>query len=190
MRVIAGKVKGRKLKAPSGLDTRPLTDMIKEALFNVWGKNIENAELLDLFAGSGSVGIEALSRGAQNVIFVDNSPKATRVIRENVVSCGFIDFCKIYRNDVFRAIYLLDRSRTKFDFIYVDPPFTNERIFDEVISTLDEVNILKEDGIMVIRTRRSKDMPAELEHLTRYRLKTYGESSLHYYAISGEVSDK
>ena len=126
MRVISGTARGKRLKAPRGTDTRPITDMIKEALFNVIGDNIVGASLLDLFAGSGSVGIEALSRGAQMVIFIDNHIKSVNTIRENLSNCGFKEDYELYRNDVFRALEILRQRQIKFDYIYADPPFTHQ----------------------------------------------------------------
>lgn len=187
MRVIAGKARGKRLKAPPGDTTRPVTDMIKEALFNVWGESIQGAAFLDLFAGSGSMGIEALSRGARNVIFVDNNARAVGIIKENLLNCHFSEGFEVHRNDVFRAINILQTRGTKFDLIYVDPPFTNEAIFDKVMKVLDEAQILEQNGIMVIRTYKKKTLPMSLNHLSKYRSNDYGESVLHYYRSNEEV---
>lgn len=188
MRVIAGSVKGRKLKAPAGLHTRPITDMIKEALFNVWGPAIHDAAVLDLFAGSGSVGIEALSRGAEKSVFVDNDLHAVRIIKENLDVCGFATGYEIMRNDVFKVLENLHRHGQQFDLIYVDPPFSNEKIFHKVMTVLGESNVLKEDGILVIRTKKQKELADRFDHLERYRKNTYGESTLHYYCMTKEDS--
>jgi 16S rRNA (guanine966-N2)-methyltransferase len=180
LRVISGSAKGKKLKAPGGLNTRPITDLIKGALFNVWGAKVAGAKLLDLFAGSGSVGIEALSRGAQKVVFVDNSWEAVQVIKDNLNNCRFDPIFTIYRSDVIQAVRLLNRQGNRFNLIYIDPPFTNEMIFDQVMVALAEVDILEPDGIIVIRTPRKRDLPDFLS-LHKYRQSGYGESSLHYY---------
>jgi len=183
LRVIAGSAKGKRLKAPSGLETRPITDMVKEALFNVLGSDIKDARFLDLFAGSGSVGIEALSRGASQVIFVDNNPMAVRIIYENLDNCGFGDNYEVYCNDALRALTILDKRKVKFDYIYVDPPFTVEGIFMDVMKKLDQVQIIEPQGIIIIRTRRHKELPSAFSCLQRYRLNYYGESALHYYSL-------
>ncbi|MGI6468873.1 MAG: 16S rRNA (guanine(966)-N(2))-methyltransferase RsmD [Syntrophomonadaceae bacterium] len=183
MRVIAGSAKGKRLKAPSGRETRPITDMVKEALFNVLGPGIKDARFLDLFAGSGSVGIEALSRGAAIAVFVDNNPKAVRIIYENLDNCGFGDNYEVYCNDVLRALTILDKRKAKFDYIYVDPPFNVEGIFMDVMKKLDQVEIMAPQGIIIIRTRRHKELPASFNCLKRYRLNYYGESALHYYSL-------
>lgn len=186
MRVISGSAKGKKLKAPSGLKTRPITDMIKEALFNVWGSRIENSNLLDLFAGSGSVGIEALSRGAQKVVFIDNSGEAVKTIWENLNNCKFESGFEVYRRDVFQVLKQFERQGLSFDLIYIDPPFTNDSLFYKVMDSINEVELLASEGIVVIRTPRKKQMPPSFHRLFKYRVSHYGESSLHYYCWQEE----
>ncbi len=183
MRVIAGCAKGKRLKAPSGNTTRPITDMIKEALFNVIGPQIQDARFLDLFSGSGSVGIEALSRGAQQVIFIDNNPGAVRIIYENLDNCGFGDDYEVYCNDVLRGLNVLHKNGAKFDYIYVDPPFTVEGIFMDVMKKLDQVDLLQPQGTIIIRTRRHKELPQAFSRLIKYRHNYYGESAMHYYSL-------
>jgi 16S rRNA (guanine(966)-N(2))-methyltransferase RsmD len=160
--------------------------MIKEALFNVLGNRVMESDFLDLFAGSGSVGIEALSRGANKVVFVDSSGEAIKVIKENIANCGLASDCELYRSDVFKALDLIQRHGTRFDLIYIDPPFTNQRIFNEVMGVVGNLNILKYDGIVVIRTPRKKDIPPIFNQLQRYRVSNYGESNLNYYSIHEE----
>jgi len=190
MRVITGKAKGKRLKVPPGMNTRPVTDMIKEAIFNVIGPEIKGAAFLDLFAGSGSVGIEALSRYADKVIFIDNDRYAVKTILHNLKSCGFAEGYEVYRSDVFKAIEILQRRGLKFKYIYVDPPFTDDAIFDKVINALNKADILTEKGILIIRTRRKRELPSRLSRLVKYRISDYGESSLHYYCLSEEAMDR
>ena len=184
MRVISGTARGKRLKAPRGMDTRPITDMIKEALFNVLGSSIAGASLLDLFAGSGSVGIEALSRGAEQVIFIDNSNQSVKIISDNLNNCGFSENYELYRSDVFRAIEILKRRGLKFDYIYADPPFTVESIFIPLLELLDRTPLFAEEGSLIIRSSRKKTLPVKLSRLEEYRLDNYGKSSLHYYRLS------
>jgi 16S rRNA (guanine966-N2)-methyltransferase len=180
LRVISGSAKGKRLKAPAGLNTRPITDMIKEALFNVLGARVSEAKLLDLFAGSGSVGIEALSRGAEIVAFVDNSNEAVKIVKENLNNCKFTSGYQVLRSDVFKALEILKRHDNKFDLVYIDPPFTNEKIFNEIMRAIAKTDVLEPDGIVIIRTPRRKEMPL-FTGLDNYRSNHYGESSLHYY---------
>lgn len=186
MRVISGRAKGKRLKAPPGTNTRPLTDMIKESLFNVLGSDVSGSNFLDLFAGSGAVGIEALSRNAGRVLFVEKDNHAVRVIKENLINCGFIEGYEVHRNDVFKALDIIRKRRLLFEYIYVDPPFTNEPIFDEVLQALDKAEILGGEGIIIIRTHRKKTLPLRLQNLEKYRVNDYGESTLHYYCFNEE----
>lgn len=184
LRVISGSAKGKKLKAPAGLTTRPITDMIKEALFNILGSSVTGSHFLDLFAGSGSIGIEALSRGANRVIFIDRDAAANRIIYHNLNACGFnVEKFEVHRNDVLSAINLLQKRNIKFDFIYIDPPFTEEGIFEQILLKIDSSNIIDEEGKLIIRTRRNKRLPENLQQISRYRVNNYGESALHFYQL-------
>lgn len=181
MRVIAGKAKGRALVAPEGFDTRPITAMMKEALFSMWQFRIQDADFLDLFAGSGSMGIEAISRGARRAVFVEMNQKAIDVIKQNVKTCKFTEEAVIYKDDVFRRIEWLKNNGESFDIIYLDPPFTVDEIFHPVLEAVTGAGILKEDGIIAIRTLKEKDMPEEINNLKKYKFKVYGISAIHFY---------
>lgn len=184
MRVIAGSVKGRKLKAPPGQETRPITDRIKEALFNVLGSDIIDTDFLDLFAGSGSVGIEALSRGARRAVFVDNSKIAVKVMKENITACKFTEQAQICEMDVFRAVNFLEQKKKNFEYIYIDPPFKNDKIFHKIMDELGETGLLSEDGILIIRTQKNKELAQQFKNLIQYRYNHYGESCLNYYRLT------
>lgn len=124
MRVIAGKAKGHPLAAPGGMNTRPITDKIKGALFNSWQLQIVDSKFLDIFAGSGSMGIEAISRGAEKVVFVEKNRGAVDIIKKNLTACKFTNGYKVYKDDVFHRIECLKTEGEQFDIIYLDPPFT------------------------------------------------------------------
>ena len=186
LRIISGQAKGRKILAPKGLETRPITDMIKGALFNVWGNGVQQSHFLDLFAGSGSVGLEALSRGAQLVVFVDTSKTAVKTIRQNLALCGFNVNFEIYSKDVFLVLPVLHRRNLKFDYIYVDPPFTDTAIFAKIIPALDPGSLLTPDGCIVIRSAKNIDLPQQSKFLQKFRADKYGDSVLHYYRLMGE----
>lgn len=183
MRVIAGKARGHPLIAPDGLNTRPVTDMIKEALFSSWQMKLEGSHFLDLFAGSGSMGIEAMSRGAEKTVFVEKDHKAIEIIKKNLSSCKFTDGYIIYKDDVFHRIEHLKSEGEQFDIIYLDPPFTIDSIFVPVMETLSDGKLLREDGIIVIRTRKDKEMPDEIGKLEKCKFKRYGISGVHYYTV-------
>ncbi len=190
MRVISGRAKGKRLQAPRGKNTRPITDMIKEALFNVLGADIVDSVFLDLFAGSGSVGIEALSRGAERVLFVDSSAEALNTINNNLNNCGLNEAAEVYRNDVFRVLAILEKGLVKFDYIYVDPPFDQEHLFNKVMDRLGAGIILHPEGIVIIRAQRKKNMREKYNVLSRFRLNQYGESVLHYYCLDKEEKEE
>ena len=159
MRVSAGKAKGRALIAPKGLNTRPITQMMKEALFSIWQFKIRDANFLDLFAGSGSMGIEAISRGAKKATFVELDQNAIDVIKQNIRTCKFNNQeAVVYKDDVFRRIKLLEQSKERFDIIYLDPPFTVDEIFHPVLEAVASADILNEDGVIAIRTLKQKEI--------------------------------
>ncbi len=181
MRVIAGTAKGRRLIAPEGLDTRPVTSKIKEALFNIWQMEIAGADFLDLFAGSGSIGIEAMSRGAKRVVFVEKDWRAVNAIKQNLSTCKFQEGCRVYRDDVFRRIERLKEDGDMFDIIYLDPPFAIDNIFLPVLEALSSGEILACEGTLAIRARREKEMPDAIGALKKFKQKHYGLSSVHFY---------
>lgn len=180
--MIAGKAKGRLLVAPKGLSTRPITAVIKEALFNILQTQIVGSRFLDLFAGSGSIGIEAISRGAENVVFVEKEQNAINTIKKNLAACKFQNGYEIYRDDVFRRIKRLDDNGYMFDIIYLDPPFTEDKIFLPVMETLSNTNLIAKGGIIVIRTRKEKRMPDTINALYKCKFKNYGLSNLYFYS--------
>ena len=183
MRVITGLAKGRRLKSPPGKNTRPITGRIKEALFSVIGADIEDSCFLDLFAGSGSVGIEAFSRGAAEVVFVENNSKAVMIIYENLGNCGFKNRFTVLDQDALSAVTGLDKRKAKFDYVYIDPPFTLEGIFIRIMKKVDEADILNQSSSVIIRTPRNLELPTALSRLSKYRHNYYGESALHYYLL-------
>ena len=187
MRVISGVAKGRRLFAPKGMETRPITSKIKESLFNIWQTKIKGAFFLDLFAGSGSMGVEALSRGAEKVVFVEKSRSAVEVIKKNLAVCGFHSGYELYRDDVFRRINLLSQRQDKFDIVYLDPPFTKPEIFVPVIESLGNAKILASEGMAVIRIRKDIAFPETIGNLCRFRQKIYGISVINFYSYGGVI---
>ncbi len=150
MRVISGSARGLNLKTPSGLDTRPTAARIKESLFNIISSsfNIEDSDFIDLFAGSGAIGIEALSRGAAKAVFVDSSEKSIKVINENIKSAKFEDKAEVIKSDVFSAIKRLNRKNADFDFIFMDPPYKAD-VIESVLKYIYDYRLLKCNGIII-----------------------------------------
>ena len=184
MRIIAGKARSRKIVAPEGLNTRPVTDKIRESLFNIWQADIYDCHFLDLFSGSGCMALEALSRGAERVVMVDKSKDSERVIKQNLKSTGLGELNhQLMCEDVFGAIKKLDNRGEKFDIIYIDPPFTVDEIFYPVMEAVADSDLLAEDGMVVIRTIDKKEMLQEFGKLSKYREKAYGLSTVHFYCM-------
>lgn len=182
MRIIAGTARGRTIDAPRGRETRPVTDMIRESLFNIWQFAIEDAELLDLFAGSGCMGIEALSRGARKVVMVDAGAEPVRVMKANLAKTGLATRPnEVLKADVFDVIERFGRTHRTFDIVYVDPPFTEAEIFAPLMEALSNGALLKEGGTLAIRSSKRMDLPEAIGVLTKVREKRYGASTVHFY---------
>lgn len=187
MRIIAGDARGKVIEAPEGMDTRPVTDKIRQALFNIWQFDIRDTSFLDLFSGSGSMGLEALSRKADRVVMVEKSRKAADVIRRNLKACRFENRnVRVLEEDVFQAIADLKKRHETFDRIYLDPPYTVESIFDPVMEALGDGELLNPDGEIVIRSLNTKPMKERYGKLRKYREKTWGISTAHFYKIQQE----
>ena len=154
MRVITGKARGRKLREPAGMNIRPTTDMVKESVFNIIQFKTEGARVLDLFAGTGQLGIEALSRGAEECVFVDKSEEALKLVRENLKITGLEDRARVVRGD--SLSYL--RSGEKFDIVFVDPPYDTD-LLDQSLNLATGFDILRENGIIICESRKEKPVP-------------------------------
>ncbi len=178
MRVISGIAKGTKLETLNGNNTRPTLDRVKEALFNILQQNILDAVVLDLFSGSGALGIEAISRGAKFSIMCDKSNEAIRIIERNIKKTHFEENTKIIKNDYIKALNSLQEY--KFDIIFIDPPYEAKYGVD-AINKIIELNLLSKNGIIVLETDNEK---RELENLEKiddvnvYDLRKYGRVHL------------
>lgn len=178
MRVISGKVRGKRLKEPSDYEIRPTTDMVKESLFNIIQFDIEGRRVLDLFAGTGQLGIECLSRGAADCTFVDMSTDAVSLVKSNLNTCGLT--ARVVRDD---SLSFLKRGGS-FDLILIDPPYATELV-EKALDIIYSVDILSEGGIIVCEYPREKilpEMPSPYKKIKEYRygrvkLTTYGKES-------------
>jgi len=175
MRIISGQFKGRKLKTLEGMNTRPTADRVKEALFNILGNKTYDAKILDLFAGSGALGLEALSRGASYCTFVDSSKDAISIIKENIKLCKQEENSKVINKDYVEALRLL---KDKFDIIFVDPPYS-KGIELTVLKNIKE--ILSDDGIIVIETDKSDILDDEINGFLKYDTRKYGRTIISFY---------
>ena len=175
MRVITGTARGRRLKTPEGMDIRPTTDNVKESVFNILQFDIEGRRVLDLFAGTGQLGIECLSRGAKEAVFIDQSRDAVKIVKENLKTCGFS--APVLQQD---AISYLNACG-KFDLIFVDPPY-DAGLYKTVLEKINSIDILSEGGIILCESRRETDMP---EMQAPYYLRKeyrYGKVKLSLYS--------
>lgn len=190
MRVIAGKFRSRTLKSLPGDETRPTYDRLKETLFNVLQSAglVEGAEFLDLFAGTGSIGIEALSRGAQRVCFVESSKKAANVIRANVHSLGIEQEATVYERSAAEALVELARAGERFDVCFIDPPYNSHGAYEQCLRLLATSTLISNNGIVVAEHDKRFDPGEGYGELRRYRTLTQGESSLSFYHVAGATS--
>ena len=177
MRVITGKARGIQLKTPEGMQTRPTADRVKEALFSIIHFDIPGAKVLDLFGGTGQLGIEALSRGADNAVFVDAREDACKIIRENLKRTKLETQGRVVRSDY---LEYLRRSREKFDIIILDPPYA-EVFLENALNCIAEIDILQTGGIIVTERPLGKDLLCEFEGLTRSKDYKYGNTLVTLY---------
>ncbi|MFH1940916.1 MAG: 16S rRNA (guanine(966)-N(2))-methyltransferase RsmD [bacterium] len=149
LRIIGGSAGGRKLLGPRGLEFRPTTGRVKEYIFSCLGDDVKGARLLDLFAGTGSLGIEALSRGAEEVVFVERSSESVRILTKNIERCGFREKAHIVKEDVFRAIPRMAREGEIFHFLLADPPF-KEALLGRILRAISENRKLCPEGLLIV----------------------------------------
>ena len=177
MRVITGKARGVQLKTPEGMQTRPTADRVKEALFSIINFDIPGAKVLDLFGGTGQLGIEALSRGAASAVFVDAREDSCKLIRENLKRTKLEQDAKVIRSDY---LDYLNRCREQYNIIFLDPPYA-EVFLENAIKKITEIDILQSDGIIVAERPLGKELPWEFEGYTRSKDYKYGKVLLTIY---------
>ena len=182
MRIISGKFKGKKINFPEDKTTRPLRDLVKEALFNVITHsnkiniNLKNSVILDLFSGSGSFGLEAISRGAKKCLFVENYPSAILSLNKNIKNLKCQEITHISQSDCFKFIEDLQKDELKLDIIFLDPPYREERI-NFIIEEILKKNILNKNGIIIVH-RHKKDNIKLTKKLKILDLRLYGISKI------------
>ena len=177
MRVITGRARGVQLKTPDGLLTRPTTDRVKEALFSIINFEIPGAKVLDLFGGTGQLGIEALSRGAQSAVFVDAREDACKLIKENLKRTKLEGEGRVVRSDY---LDYLSRCREQYNIIFLDPPYA-EVFLENALKRITEIDILQSDGIIVTERPLGKDLPWEFDGFVRSKDYKYGKTLLTIY---------
>lgn len=188
LRVIGGSARGLRLRSVPGTTTRPITDRVKESLFNIIGADIKSARLLDLFAGTGSVGIEALSRGAEFVLFIDFERRAVATIKANLEMAGFSSRAKVFRDNAFS--FLARTPDRQFDYVYIAPP-QYKGLWKQALQNLDaRLGWLSEDAWIIVQIHPREHEVLPLNHLFEFDRRTYGSTLLLFYKVrpSGEGS--
>lgn len=185
MRVVSGKCKGRILKAVPGSTTRPTTDKVKEAIFNIIGPYFTGGVGLDLFAGSGGLGIEALSRGVDKVIFVDRDGKAIQTIHDNLKTCGFEESAEVYRNDASRALKAIQKRDLAFDYIFLDPPYKKQQLLT-LLDSLEKGNMIVNRGIIVCEHSNEVRLPDSVGKFNVQKREQYGIIHITIYIFENE----
>jgi len=182
MRIISGYLKGKKIKLPKDKKTRPLKDLVKESIFNILVHSnkinckIENAHILDLFSGSGSFGLECISRGAKKVFFNENYSEALKILNENITLLKCKDKVKILDIDCFNLKNVIEKSSYNFDIIFMDPPFKEKKI-NTLIETLLDLKLLKENGLIILH-RKNKEKENLTEKFNIIETRIYGVSKI------------
>jgi 16S rRNA (guanine(966)-N(2))-methyltransferase RsmD len=178
VRIISGRFKSRHLKGTPPAGIRPTSDKLRETVFNILGPRVDGAVFLDGCAGMGAVGIEAISRGASFVYFVDQSRKACQIIRENLKSLEVEQGFEILEIDFSRA---LDRVKTKFNIAFVDPPYEREDIYEACLSKFGSAPLLAEDGLLIIEHSKRKELPDTVGNIRKIRSLVQGDAALAFY---------
>ena len=188
MRVIAGKAKGRQLRRVPGDTTRPITDRVKENLFNILGEWVIQTRWLDLFAGTGQVGIEALSRGANGVLFIDNARLAIKTIYFNLEKTGFLESAQVIKTDSFRFLDL--NLVNPFDVIFIAPP-QYQKLWSRVLTVIDTKpdSYLRRDGMIIVQIDPREYFEVDVKSIQLFDQRRYGNTMLCFYEVSSPTSN-
>ena len=187
VRVITGSAKGRRLQSVKGQKTRPTADRVKESLFSILGGKIREGWFLDLYAGTGAIGIEALSRGAPGAVFVESQRAAVAVIHANLKQVGFHHLAQVYQIDVQRAIPMLAKSELEFTCIFMDPPYGKGQVA-ESLGAIAGQGLARENTLIIAEHERDEPIPDTIETLKRLRVQRYGDTEVSFFAKQDSMS--
>lgn len=180
MRITGGQVRGRRLASSKGLRIRPSSDKVREAIFNLIGQNLTDLKVLDLFAGTGSLGIEALSRGASKVVFIDHSIQSLRLIKKNLALCGYESAGRVLKKDLTRGLRWKYPLLKKFDLVFLDPPY-EKGLITPILKELSEKEILASSSIVIAESSKADDLPTNIKRLKLVDTRLYGETKIAIY---------
>ena len=183
MRVVAGEFRGRKLECLDGIDIRPTLDRVKESLFNIIAIDVLEGDFLDLFSGSGAIGIEAISRGAKEVVFVDESIKSIKVLKNNLEKLKIDKNIEIFNDDCSMVVEKLFKEKRFFDIIFMDPPYS-KGIVQALLKKININKILKEDGTIIVEHDIADILQQKEGDIALVRQKKYGSTMLSFYKIN------
>jgi len=183
MRIVAGQLKGRRLDGPTWDGLRPTSDALRETLFNVLGPTLAGARVLDVFAGTGAVGIEALSRGAASATFIENDPRAVKLLERNLAHVGVANACTIVRDDFMKPRPRRAPHDTRYDLVFLDPPYDIPGLDAAVVAAAAMTTV---GGRVIVEHSRRRVLPDAVTGATRYRVLEAGDSALSFYtAVEG-----
>ena len=189
MRIIAGTAKGIRLKTPKGMKTRPTADRVKESVFGILAARPLDAEVLDLFAGTGNLGLEALSRGASSAMLVDKNSQSIKIMMENAILTDLAGMAVICREDVLQALRRLDGEGKSFDLIFCDPPY-NLGLAPKVLQALETAGVLRDGGVLVLEHSRHEKLPDGLKRIVAYRSEFYGETVVSFFTKQEGINNE
>ncbi|MFH1665360.1 MAG: 16S rRNA (guanine(966)-N(2))-methyltransferase RsmD, partial [Candidatus Omnitrophota bacterium] len=181
MRIIGGQFRGRKLKQPEPGTVRPTMDRIREAVFNIIAAKVPDSRVLDIFAGSGAYGLEALSRGAKEAVFIEKDARCVGIINENIRSLGIEGYVRVMEGDAFETLKLLNAGKERYNIIFSDPPY-NKELSKKILIIVNQYDILKHFGFIIVEHHRDEDIPETEGGLSLYCQKTYGETAISVFA--------
>lgn len=183
MRVIAGKFRSRVLKGPGKLRLRPTSDRLRETLFNILGKSVEESLFVDLYAGTVAIGIEAISRGARLTVFVESHAASAQLVKKNLEALGIRSGAELIEADAVRGLEKLSARRLLADFIFLDPPYEGDEHL-RVLEFLDDSHLVAPYGLVIVEHHRRMDLPERLGRLERVRLHEQGDAALSLYRLA------
>lgn len=184
MRVIAGKFGSRRLKTPKTLRVRPTSDRLRETLFNILGPAVDDSLFVDMYAGTGAVGIEAISRGAREVIWIESHPKTAQLIRENLKSLQILSGVEVIEQPALRALEKLAARHLMADFLFLDPPYDKAEEHSLVLDFLDSSHLIAPLGMVIVEHHAKTELPGRLDRLERTRLVEQGDAALSFYRLA------
>ncbi|MGH9704487.1 MAG: 16S rRNA (guanine(966)-N(2))-methyltransferase RsmD [Candidatus Acidiferrales bacterium] len=184
MRIIAGKFGSRRLKGPGKLRLRPTSDRLRETIFNILGPTIEGSLFLDVYAGSGAIGLEALSRGAREVVFIEKHAGAVTLLHANLEQLGVRSGVEVLGLDALRGLEILARRHYLADLIFLDPPYEMENEYERCLDFFDGPHLIAPSGMLIVEHSRRQEMPQRLVHLERIRVAEQGDATLSFYRLS------